>query len=208
LRTHAFAKLKYDRERFQKLTKQPTVESDDDEPPIPSIPVSQVPVGPVKDPTPPVNAPTPSIFKDESLPSPLFEEDDEGDNTGEHTVDGSEQGHIDEDGGEGRDGYIDDEDIYRVSDGEQEVRRVPQDEQSDLGYQEEYPGAQESQDDDEISQLATQLENQTWISYPGLALQSLGGDLDDSVATDPDEPVPLDISNNYILLSNLVQSLI
>ena len=76
-----------------------------------------------------------------------------------------------------------------MSDGEQEVRRTALDQESDLDYQD----SQEGQDNDEISQLATQLENQTLISYPGLALQSSSADLDKSMpahfVTDPVRPL-------------------
>src|SRR5271169_5685537 len=78
------AKQKYDQERKQKLRRKPTVE-DDDEPSIPSVPVYQGPIVPVKDPTPP-------NFKDENLPSLLFnvddDDDDDDDDNGGHTVEG------------------------------------------------------------------------------------------------------------------------
>ena len=128
------AKQKYDQERKQKLRRKPTIEDDNDEPSILSIPVYQGPTGPTGDPAPPptlVKDPTPVNLKDESLPNLLSNEDDDD---GGHTVDSSAGGHIDDDGGEGWGRHIS-EDMYGVSDGEQEVRRVAQDQESDPNRQ-------------------------------------------------------------------------
>jgi hypothetical protein len=65
-----------------------------------------------------------------------------------------------------------------------------------LGDQEEYQDAQESQDNDEISQLAIDLEKQTWISNPSLAPQSLGVDLDNSVSANLDKSMPMNLDKS------------
>ena len=191
-------KNEYNKARYQKLMKQPIVESDNDEPSTPSTLVYQGPIGPTKDltpPPPPPHAPVkdPNLpnSKDESLPNLLLNGDDNNDDGG-HIVDSSTGGHIDEDGGEGWGGYTS-EDIYGVSDGEQEVRRVAQDQESDSNPQD----AQEGQDNHQVSQSATRIENQAWISHSALAPQSLGVDLDELVPidSDSDEQVPMDLND-------------
>src|SRR5450432_3330453 len=94
-------KNEYNKARYRKLMKQPIVDSDNDEPSIPSALVHQDPAGSTKDPTPPpptldapVKDPTPPIFKDESPPSLLFnnddndddDDDDDDNDNGGHTI--------------------------------------------------------------------------------------------------------------------------
>jgi hypothetical protein len=121
------AKLEYDRVRFQKLTTKPTVESDQKEPAIAPTPAftgpTTIPTDPSGPSSPsgpavPIEESIPPISDNESLPNLQFEDDDFPSASagsydyGGHTVDSSGGGHIDED-------------IYGVSDGDQEARRLP-----------------------------------------------------------------------------------
>jgi hypothetical protein len=167
------AKLENDRVRLQKLTINPTVESGQNEPAIAPtlafispITIHTDPSGPSSSAAVPIKDSAPLVSENESPLNLQFEDDDfpsasasaSSYDYGGHTVDGSGGRHIDED-------------IYEVSDGDQEVRRPSSettqfqdhDQGQDQGFQ-EFQSDLDYQDDlgeEDIDQLATHLGKQS-----------------------------------------------
>jgi len=97
-------KLQYNRERYHKLMMQPTVESNNDEPSIPSLQATPLYTAPKKKTLPQVPSPKEPIIECPYSPTnQLFDDWDDANvynndnNEGGHTAEGSEGGHIEED---------------------------------------------------------------------------------------------------------------
>ena len=184
LNTAHESKLIYDRERKKKLlnkladAKDIAISSVPEYPGCASFTVTALPA------TLPAKEPAPLIFEEESLPAPLSDEeailyplfdDESNDNKGGHTVEGSGGGHIDED-------------IYGVSDGDQEPWIPLQDNQASQAIQDskenslDQDSKQGSVGEAEIDALAAYLTTQTLYSQPRQPSQSTPVGHDDLVA--------------------------